>query len=53
MRAFTLFIATLAITTVILFSFIPLINQWERDHNYPYGQMCNSIFTGWVDTCPK
>lgn len=33
---------------------IPLswrINAWERAHNYPYGKMCNSAFTGWRDQC--
>jgi len=28
------------------------IGQWERAHGYPFGQMCNSVFTGWVNTCP-
>jgi len=28
-----------------------LISQWERSHDYPFGQMCNSVFTGYVNTC--
>ena len=27
------------------------IGQWEQANGYPFGQMCNSVFTGWVDTC--
>lgn len=30
----------------------PQVNQWERANGYPYGQMCNSIFTGYINTCP-
>jgi hypothetical protein len=31
----------------------PVIHVWERDAGYPYGKMCNSIFTGYVDTCRR
>jgi hypothetical protein len=26
---------------------------WERAAGYPYGKMCNSFWTGHVDTCPS
>lgn len=32
---------------------VPAIDAWEKANGYPYGKMCNSIFTGYVDTCPK
>ncbi len=32
---------------------VPQINAWEKAHAYPYGQMCNSVFTGYQDTCPS
>lgn len=38
---------------VILLVSLPIINKWEKANNYPYGLMCHSIFTGYVDTCPK
>jgi hypothetical protein len=53
MRAVTILLTTLAVTVVVLTTLVPLINGWEHDHNYPYGRMCNSVFTGWSDTCPK
>lgn len=31
----------------------PNLSRWEKAHKFPFGQMCNSIFTGWVDTCPR
>lgn len=27
------------------------IHAWEKQAGYPYGRMCNSIFTAYVDTC--
>lgn len=27
------------------------VNAWEKANGYPYGKMCNSIFTAYVDTC--
>lgn len=27
------------------------IDKWERQNGYPYGKMCNSIFTLNKDTC--
>lgn len=30
----------------------PPIARWERANGFPFGQMCNSVFTGFVDTCP-
>lgn len=35
------------------FAIIPTIHEWERANDYPYGKMCNSAFTFYVDTCPK
>ena len=32
---------------------VPAIDRWERQAGYPYGKMCNSIFTGYVDTCRR
>ena len=32
---------------------LPAVNAWERNAGYPYGQMCNSVFTLYVDTCKK
>lgn len=32
---------------------VPSIHAWERQAGYPYGKMCNSVFTGYVDTCRK
>jgi hypothetical protein len=29
------------------------IKTWEKANNYPFGFMCKSVFTGYVDTCPK
>lgn len=31
----------------------PNIRRWEKSHNYPFGQMCYSVFTMWVNTCPR
>jgi hypothetical protein len=28
------------------------INRWEHKHDYPFGRMCNSVFTLWEDACP-
>ena len=32
---------------------VPRINAWEKANAYPYGKMCNSIFTGYADTCRR
>jgi hypothetical protein len=45
--ALTLLVCTLA----VLFTAIPHIHAWEKANAYPYGKMCNSIFTAYVDTC--
>jgi hypothetical protein len=29
------------------------VHAWEKANNYPLGFMCKSVFTGYVDTCPK
>lgn len=39
----------------ITLSLIPAsfeISRWEQHHKFPFGKMCNSIFTLWEDTCP-
>lgn len=44
---------------VLIFSAFPPINlvgsihKWEQANDFPYGRMCNSIFTLYEDTCPK
>jgi hypothetical protein len=43
---------TLFALTFVLACSIPRIDAWEKAHGYPFGQMCNSIATGYVDTCP-
>lgn len=46
----------LAVFTASMLFFIlilaPASTQWEKAHGYPFGRMCNSMFTGWADTCP-
>ena len=27
------------------------INHWEKANAFPYGKMCQSVFTGWQNTC--
>lgn len=27
------------------------IHAWERTNGYPFGKMCHSAFTGYIDTC--
>jgi hypothetical protein len=40
---------------ILACSFVGLkhVREWEAKHNYPYGRMCNSFFTGYADTCPS
>ena len=40
-----------AIGLIALLAASAQIGQWEKANGYPFGQMCNSVFTGWVDTC--
>jgi hypothetical protein len=42
---------TLLTWTIGLFFASVHVNAWEKANDYPYGKMCNSIFTGYVDTC--
>jgi hypothetical protein len=35
----------------VLAASLPSIHAWEKARGYPYGKMCNSVFTGYVDTC--
>lgn len=37
--------------TVALFVVSANVHAWEKANAYPYGHMCNSIFTGYVNTC--
>ena len=53
MRAcFTLLLAAYAIAFALIVG-LPEINAWEKNAGYPYGKMCNSVFTLYQDTCPK
>jgi hypothetical protein len=45
------FVGLLVALTVTVLSGMAL-SQWERENGYPFGQMCNSIFTGYANTCP-
>ena len=51
MKTLVLSILTLVVSTAI----VAAVNMptWERAHGYPFGQMCNSVFTGYVDTCAR
>jgi len=44
-------VTSLLVCTVALFVASVNVNAWEKANAYPYGKMCNSIFTGYVDTC--
>ncbi len=46
-------LAACALMLVCIVAAIGPIHQWERANNYPYGKVCNSVFTGWQDTCPR
>lgn len=37
----------------IMAAMLPHIHAWEKANDYPYGKICNSAFTFYVDTCPK
>lgn len=52
MAQVTAWVVTLGLI-VALFATLPAIHRWEREAGYPYGKMCNSVFTLYVDTCPK
>lgn len=52
MRTAVVLLSLLVLTTWG-FAMIPSINKWEREAGYPYGKMCNSVFTGYVNTCKK
>lgn len=46
-------LATVLLFLLTLVLFRPAVNAWEKAHNFPYGQMCDSIFTNHVNTCPR
>jgi hypothetical protein len=41
----------LILCLAVLVAALPTIHAWERDNDYPFGKMCHSVFTGFVDTC--
>ena len=43
--------ASLLCAVMALFVLSANVKAWEKANDYPYGKMCNSIFTGYVDTC--
>ena len=53
MRVLAYATVAFVLTILTLFNIAGEINHWERRHSYPYGKMCNSVFSGGVDTCPK
>lgn len=34
-------------------SILPKVHSWEQKNHYPYGKMCDSVFTMYKDTCGK
>jgi hypothetical protein len=58
LRQLLLIMLNLTVVSIILIGIIgnvvgpnSFLNQWEKHNVYPFGRMCNSIFTGYVDTC--
>jgi hypothetical protein len=46
-------IALLALGAAVLAALSgPAVSAWEKANGFPFGRMCNSVFTGFVDTCP-
>lgn len=43
--------ATALMSGLLLLTASGAIHKWERDNAYPFGKMCNSIFTLYEDTC--
>jgi hypothetical protein len=50
-RVTALVVGLVVIGLAVLAASLPTIHAWEKAHGYPYGKMCNSVFTGYVDTC--
>lgn len=48
-----LIIGTVIGTLITALVNVPRIHAWERANGYPYGHMCDSIFTGFVNTCRR
>ena len=50
MKTLTAVFIILAIALAGLMS-VPQIHAWEKANNFPYGKICNSIFTAYENTC--
>jgi hypothetical protein len=53
MKAAIVLLSLITISLSGLILGVPRINAWEAANNYPYGHMCDSVFTGFVNTCNK
>jgi heme/copper-type cytochrome/quinol oxidase subunit 3 len=50
----TAIVGLIAITWAIGLLFAaPQIHAWEKANGYPFGHMCNSVFTLYADTCVR
>lgn len=43
--------SSMLVLVIVIMLNMHRVHEWEKDVGYPYGKMCNSIFTGFVDTC--
>jgi hypothetical protein len=41
MRMFAVLFALISVSVWMLLFGVPMIDQWERAHNYPFGHMCD------------
>jgi hypothetical protein len=53
MRALAILALNLVLLAMIGIASLPTIHTWERNAGYPWGKMCNSAFTFYVDTCRR
>lgn len=51
MRFSTLALFLASFTLLCAIVALPSIHAWEREAGYPFGRMCQSIFTGYANTC--
>lgn len=49
----SLIIGALVATAVVALTHMHDIHAWEKANSYPFGKMCNSVFTLYVDTCKR